>query len=118
MEVDGATCHIVDVTSDILHVRFEGRVMSLQGVVIWPVSSCDLIPLDIFLCDFFKSQVYARKPQSTDVLKGNISNRSIRQSPSRLCYGRIRKMLFSVEKAIHEILLIPHIYLVLFSIST
>lgn len=41
---DGATCHTVDVTIDVLHEQFKGMVISRKGHVNWPQRSCDLTP--------------------------------------------------------------------------
>ena len=42
----------------------------------WPVngppSSCDLLPLDYFLCGFLKAQVYTDKSALIDSLEDNI----------------------------------------------
>ncbi|GFW67698.1 uncharacterized protein TNCV_3445701 [Trichonephila clavipes] len=38
----------------------------------WPPRSCDLTPLDYFLCGYVKSLVYADKPQTLDHLEDNI----------------------------------------------
>jgi len=56
-------------TMDILHERFEDMVISREGDVNWPPRSCDLTPLDFFLWDYLKSQVYMNKPQTIDALK-------------------------------------------------
>ena len=67
--------HKADATMSILHERFQGMVISRN----WQPRSCDLTPLDFFL-----SQIYANKPQSTDALKINITN-AIAQIQSDLC---------------------------------
>lgn len=81
---DGATCHTAQTTIDILHERFEGRVISRRGDVNWPPRSCDLTPLDFFLWGFLKSQVYANRPQTTGDLKMNITH-AIAQIQFDLC---------------------------------
>jgi len=55
---DGPMCHTPHATMYILHEQFEGMVISRGGDVNWPPRSCDLTPLDFFLWDYFKSQVY------------------------------------------------------------
>lgn len=84
---DGTTCHTADATMDILHERFEGMVISRRGDMNWPPISCDLTPLDFFLWGFLKSQVYANKRKSTDVIKVKITN-AIAQIQPDLC-GRV-----------------------------
>jgi len=65
---DGATSHTPHATMDILHERFEGYLARR------PPRSCDLTPLDFFLWDYLKSQIYTNKPQTIDALKVNITN--------------------------------------------
>ncbi|GFW36695.1 putative LOC100569746 [Trichonephila clavipes] len=43
-----------------------------QVPVNWPPRSCDLTPLDYFLCCYVNSLVYADKPQTLDHLEDNI----------------------------------------------
>ncbi|GFX61767.1 uncharacterized protein TNCV_1382651 [Trichonephila clavipes] len=65
---DGTTCHTARATIDLLKDTFGDRLISQFGSVNWPPRSCDLTPLDYFLC----SLVYADKPQTLDHLKDNI----------------------------------------------
>ncbi|GFX66052.1 hypothetical protein TNCV_4101921 [Trichonephila clavipes] len=51
---------------------FGDRLISRFGPVNWPPRSCDLTPLDYFLCGYVKSLVYADKPQTLDHLEDNI----------------------------------------------
>ncbi|GFW81132.1 uncharacterized protein TNCV_4805001 [Trichonephila clavipes] len=69
---DGATCHTVRATIDLLKDTFGDRLISRFGPVNRPPRSCDLTPLDYFLWGYVKSLVYADKPQSLDHLKDNI----------------------------------------------
>ncbi|GFU41512.1 uncharacterized protein TNCV_2792431 [Trichonephila clavipes] len=69
---DGATCHTVRATIDLLKDTFGDRLFSRFGPVNWPPRSCDLTPLDYFLWGYVKSLVYAVKPQTLDHLKDNI----------------------------------------------
>ena len=71
-------------TLDILRERYEGMVISRGGGVNWPLKSCNLTPLDSFLWGFVKSQVYANKPQTTAILKSNITH-AIGQIQPDLC---------------------------------
>ncbi|GFX92191.1 uncharacterized protein TNCV_1741111 [Trichonephila clavipes] len=69
---DGATCHTVRATIDLLKETFGDRLISRFGHVNWPPRSCDLTPLDYFLWGYVKSLVYADKPQRPDRLEDNI----------------------------------------------
>ncbi|GFX89030.1 mariner Mos1 transposase [Trichonephila clavipes] len=69
---DGATCHTARATIDLLKDTFGDRLISRFGPVNWPPRSCDLTPLDYFLCGYVKSLVYADKPQRLDHLEDNI----------------------------------------------
>ncbi|GFV54071.1 uncharacterized protein TNCV_1071941 [Trichonephila clavipes] len=69
---DGATCHTDRATIDLLKDTFGDRIISRFGPVNWPPRSCDLTPLDYFLCGYVKSLVYADKPQTPDHLEDNI----------------------------------------------
>jgi hypothetical protein len=82
-----AKCHTADATIDILHERFERKVISRRSGVNWLPRSCDLTLLDFFFWGFLKSQVYANKPQSTDALTVSITQ-AMAQIQSDLC-GRV-----------------------------
>ncbi|GFW60129.1 putative transposable element [Trichonephila clavipes] len=69
---DGAACHTARATIDLLKDTFGDRLISRFGPVNWPPRSCDLTPLDYFLCGYVKSLVYADKPQTLDHLEDNI----------------------------------------------
>ncbi|GFV29608.1 uncharacterized protein TNCV_329741 [Trichonephila clavipes] len=69
---DGATGHTARATIDLLKDTFSDRLISRFGPVNWPPRSCDLTPLDYFLCGYVKSLVYADKPQTLDHLEDNI----------------------------------------------
>ena len=59
---------------DVLHQKFESRVISRSGDVNWPPRSRDIKPLNYFLWGYLKSQIYANKPETIDSLKVNITN--------------------------------------------
>ncbi|GFW20173.1 putative transposable element [Trichonephila clavipes] len=69
---DGATCHTASATIDLLKDTFDDRLISRFGPVNWPPRSCDLTPLDYFLCGYVKLLVYADEPQTLDHLEYNI----------------------------------------------
>ncbi|GFY33425.1 putative DD41D transposase [Trichonephila clavipes] len=69
---DGATCHTARATIDLLKDAFGDRLISRFEPVNWPPRSCDLTPLDYFLCGYVKSLFYAYKPQTLDHLEHNI----------------------------------------------
>ncbi|GFV50799.1 uncharacterized protein TNCV_4237541 [Trichonephila clavipes] len=53
---DGATCHTARATIDLLKDTFGDRLISRFGPVNRPPRSCDLTPLDYFLCQVIYSQ--------------------------------------------------------------
>ncbi|GFU99853.1 DUF4817 domain-containing protein [Trichonephila clavipes] len=69
---DGATCHTARATIDLLKDTFGDCLISRFGPVNWPLISCDLTPLDYFLCGYVNSLVYADKTQTVDHLEDNI----------------------------------------------
>ena len=69
---DGAMCHTVEATLDVLPPVFEDRIISLRADVIWPHRSCELTLLDYYLLGAVKDKCYTDKPETTDVLKDNI----------------------------------------------
>ncbi|GFV41900.1 uncharacterized protein TNCV_4140071 [Trichonephila clavipes] len=72
LQQDGATCHTVHATIDLLKDTLGDRLISRFGPVNWPPRSCDLTPLDYFLWGYVKSLVYADKPQMFDHLEDSI----------------------------------------------
>ncbi|GFY20054.1 uncharacterized protein TNCV_2147471 [Trichonephila clavipes] len=69
---DGTTYHTARATIDLLKDTLGDRLISCFGSVNWTPRSCDLTPLDYFLCGCVKSLVYADKPQTLDHLEDNI----------------------------------------------
>ena len=47
---DSAMCHTAEATLDVLRPVLEDRIISRRADVIWPLRSCDLIPLTI-ICE-------------------------------------------------------------------
>ena len=47
---DGATCHTARETMDLSQSKYTDRIISRNSVINWPPRSCDLTPLDCFLC--------------------------------------------------------------------
>ena len=45
---DGATCHTVEATLDVLRTVSEDRIISPKADVDWPLRCCDLTPLDYY----------------------------------------------------------------------
>ena len=70
---DGATCHTSRATIDLLKETFGERVISKNGPVDWPSSSCDITPLDFYLWGHVKANVYANKPETIEQLEANIT---------------------------------------------
>ena len=52
-------------------MKFPDRIISRKSGVNWQPRSCDLTPLDCFLWECVKDQVYANNPQFIQVLKTN-----------------------------------------------
>lgn len=71
---NGTTCQTAYATMDILHVWFEGMVISRRDNVNWPPRSYDLTPLDLSCGISWIRRVMQNKPQSTDALKVSITN--------------------------------------------
>ena len=61
-----------EATLDVLRPVFEDRIISRIADVVWPPRSCDLAPLDYYLCGAVKDKCYADKPETIDDLKDNI----------------------------------------------
>ena len=72
MQQDGATCHTANETIELLQTRFDDKLISRNGLVNWPPSSCDLTPLDYFLWGYAKSLVYANNPATLEALEAKI----------------------------------------------
>ena len=69
---DGAICHIVNVTSDVMRTVFENRIINRNSDVNWPSQSCDLTPLDYFMWGAVKDKCYADHPETIEALKHEI----------------------------------------------
>ena len=69
---DGATCHTVEATLDVLRPIFEDRILSHRADVVWPPQSCDLTLFDYNLCSAVKDRCYADKLETINALKDNI----------------------------------------------
>ena len=61
-----------EATLDILRPVFKDRIISRRADVVWPPRSCDLTPLDDFVCGALKDKCYADKPETIDALRDNI----------------------------------------------
>ena len=57
---DGATCHTAETTLDVLLPVFEYRS---AADIVWSPRSCDLTPLDYYLCGAVKDKCYAPTSQ-------------------------------------------------------
>ena len=73
-EQDGAKYQTAEATLVDLRPVYEYRIISciISRRAIWPPRSCDLIPLDYYLCDAVKAKCYADKPDTIKALKANI----------------------------------------------
>ena len=59
---EGAACHTVGATHDLLRPVFQDRIISRKTDVIWPHRIGDLTPMDCYLLDAVKGKFYAYKP--------------------------------------------------------
>ena len=84
IQQDGTTCHISRDSVNLLKEKFEGLIIWRNENINCPPRSCDLTPLDYFLCVYAKSLVYADKPRTVPHLKDNIT-RVIREIEPQLC---------------------------------
>ena len=70
---DDATCHTARETMDLLRSRFGEQFISRFGPVDWPPRSCDITPLDFYLCGYVKSKCFMDKPATIEALEANIT---------------------------------------------
>ena len=70
--LDSVTCHTSEATLNVLRPVFEDSKISRRADVVWPPRSCDMTPLDYYLCSAVKDKCYADKPKTIDALKDNI----------------------------------------------
>ena len=89
--------HLKRRTIDLLNGEFGERVMSRNGPVEWPPRSCDLTPLDFFLCGHIKSLVYSNKPATLGDLKDNIQ-REIANVPVKMCARVVENWVQSIDR--------------------
>ena len=71
-EEDGATCHTAEATLVVFRPVFKDHIISRKADVVWPPPSCNLTPLDYYLCGAVKDKFYGDKPETIDALKDNI----------------------------------------------
>ena len=71
-QYDGGMCHTAEATLNVLRLVFEDRIISRRADVVWPPRSCDLTPLNYYLCGAVNDKCYADKPETIDALKDNI----------------------------------------------
>ena len=67
-----AMCHTAEATIDVQQPVFEDRIISRRAHVVWPPRSCELTPLDYYLCGAIKDKFYADKTETIDALTHNI----------------------------------------------
>ena len=56
--------HTAEATVDVLSPVFVDRIISRRPDVVWPPRSCDLTPLDYYLCCADKDKCYEDKPET------------------------------------------------------
>ena len=81
---DGATCHTLRNTVNLLKEKFEGFIISQNGDINYTPRSPDLTSLDYSLWSYVKSLVYADKLRRVTHFKNNITG-IIREIEPRLC---------------------------------
>ena len=69
---DRATCHIANVTIDLLCTVFQNRIISRNSDVNSLAQSCDLTPLDYFLWGAVTDKFHANHPETIEALKHEI----------------------------------------------
>ncbi len=79
---DGGTAHTAAPTITFLREFFETRIISQP---LWPSRSLDITPPDFFLWGFIKDRVFARHPESTEVLEWFITEDIAEITPQMLC---------------------------------
>ena len=68
----GTICRASYVTIVLLCETIDGSLISRNGDVNWPSSSCDLTPFEYFLWGAIKEKYYADKPEIIELLNSNI----------------------------------------------
>ena len=71
-QVDGATCHIAEVTLDVLRPVFKDCIISRRADVAWPHRRWNLTQSDYYLWGTVRDKCSANKPETIDALKDNI----------------------------------------------
>ena len=69
---DGFTYYTAEASPNVLRSVVDDRIISCRADVVWPPLSCDLTPLDYYLCGAVKYKYYADKPGTINALKDNI----------------------------------------------
>ena len=64
--------HTAEAALDVLRPVFKDRIISRRADVVCPPRSCELAPLDYYLCGAVKDKCYAGKPETINALKNNI----------------------------------------------
>ncbi|XP_011859170.1 PREDICTED: uncharacterized protein LOC105556688 [Vollenhovia emeryi] len=82
---------------ELLNTKFEGRVISRRGDVMWPPRSCDLTPLDFLLWGFLKGKVYTKNPRTIPELKDEI-RRAIDEIEPALCQNVIESFVKRINE--------------------
>lgn len=75
---DGATCHTARETMGLLHTTFQDCIITRNETQNWPLTSCDLTPLDFFLS--IKSKVLTSDHRGTEERNPD-ENRRCRPGP-------------------------------------
>ena len=95
---DGAPPHISCFVIDVLNERFPDAWIGRGGPIPWPPRSPDLSPLNLFLCGYIKTIVYAEKIRNiqhlqdriTSAIETNTRHDSENVAGDRISFGRLQ----------------------------
>ncbi|KFM61029.1 hypothetical protein X975_23527, partial [Stegodyphus mimosarum] len=73
LQQDGAPPHWGTIVRSSLNDHFTGRLVGRGGPIPWPPRSPDITPLNFFLWEFVKDNVYRRSVSNIDDLKARIT---------------------------------------------
>ncbi|GBN14024.1 hypothetical protein AVEN_109008-1 [Araneus ventricosus] len=81
---DGAPAHKTSSVKQLLVAEFGKQIIGYGGLQEWPPRSPDLIPMDFFLWEYLKQQVYATPPPTLQDLERRITDACANLTPAML----------------------------------
>ena len=90
---DGATCHIANLTEEVLEEVFDTRLTSKPK---WTARSPDLTPPDFFLWSMLKGRVYEKNPPDLSALK-----LKIKREIDKITEAQLSDVLENLKKRLH-----------------